>query len=95
MSVSSQARKIKQKGTVRELKIVPSVTRRGADTLIAEEVSMPRRDNKKASSSHRTNQSSSPMKRQKLEGFDAEPLACHFEGADDYGKRQTLVFILS
>lgn len=91
MSFISKARKVKQKGTVRELKIVQSVSRRGADTLKTEEVQTPRREAQKASSARGINQSSSPRKRPKLDGFDAEMVPCHFEGSE---KRQTLVFIL-
>ena len=94
MSLISQARKVKQKGTVREHKIVPSVTRRGLDTLTTEEVQTPRRESQKASPASRINQSSSPTKRPKLDGFDAEPLPCHFGGPDDYDTRRTLVCIL-
>jgi len=93
MSVYSQARKVRQKGTVRELKVVPSVTRRGADTLKTEEVKTPGRDRAKASSSNRANQSSSPTKRRKLDGFDAQPLPLDFVDSGEAGKRQTLVFI--
>jgi hypothetical protein len=94
MAGSSKARKVKPKGTVRELKIVQSISRQGVDTFKTEEVGMPRRDIKNASSSRRSNQSSSPAKRPKQDGFDAEPLPCHFEGPDDDGKRETLVCIL-
>jgi hypothetical protein len=93
-SYVSQARKVKQKGIVRELKVVHSVTRRGLDTLTTEEVQLPRRDSQKASSSRTRTQSSSPAKRRKLDVFDAEPLPCHLEGHDDYEKRRTLVLIL-
>jgi hypothetical protein len=93
MSVFSKARKVKAKGTVRELKIVQSVSQRGKDMLTTEEVSTPRHDNKNACSSRGTNQSSSPAKRPKPDGFNAEPLPCHFKGPDDDGRRQTLVWI--
>jgi hypothetical protein len=89
MSLVSKSRKVKRKGTVQELKIVQSLTRRGVDTLAMEEVETPRRDIKKASSSSRTGQSSSHAKRQKQ-----DPEA-HLEGHDENGKRQTLVFILA
>jgi hypothetical protein len=94
MSRRSQARIVKPKGSVRNFKIVESVTRRGRDTLKLEEVMTPRRESKKASSSRQTNESSSPAKRPKLVGFDAEPLQCDFGGPHEDGQRQTLVLIL-
>lgn len=93
-SYVSQARKVKRKGIVRELKVVHSVTRRGLDTLTTEEVQPPRRDSQKASASRTRTQSSSPAKRRKLDVFDPEPLPCHLEVHDDYEKRQTMVLNL-
>jgi hypothetical protein len=89
MSFASKPRKIKPKGQVRELKFVQSISRRGHDTLKAEEVKTPRR---KATSSSRQTQSSSPMKRLKLEPHDAEPTLFDFQGPEDDEKRRTLVF---
>lgn len=94
MSHVSQARKLRKKVLVRPLKVVQSVTRRGLDILTTEEVRTPRRDSKKASLSRATKQSSSPVKRLKLDGFDAEPLPCNLEGLEESEKRPTLVFIL-
>lgn len=68
-----------------------TVSRRGADTLKAEEVKTPRRESQKASTSKRQNQSSSPTKRTKLEGYDTEPIPFHFLGPEDDMRRQTLV----
>ena len=62
--------------------------------LTTKEVPTPRRDSKKASSSRARNQTSSPAKRPKLDGFDPEPLPYHLDGPADSEKRQTLVFIL-
>lgn len=93
MSVYSRATKVQPKGTVREFKIVQSVTRQGGDTLKMEEIRTPRRDSKRGSSSTTRNESSSPAKRLKLDGFDAIPLPCDLEGPDDSHKRQTLVII--
>ena len=93
MSHFSQARKVKREGIVRELKLVHTLTRRGLDTLKGEEVHTPRHASKKASSSKARTQSSSPAKRLKLHGFDAEPVPGSLDGPDDYDKRQTLVFI--
>ena len=86
MSLASKPRRVKSKGVVRELKIVHSVSRRGSDTLKAEEIKTPQRESQKSSSSSRLNQSSSPNKRRKLDEFDAEPIPCHLEGLDDYKK---------
>jgi hypothetical protein len=94
MSVVSKSRKVKLRPTVRQLKLVQSVTRRGADTITTEEVKTPRQERQKGPSSSRTKESSSPMKRPKLEGWDAKPVQCDFQGADEDGKRQTMVFIL-
>ena len=94
MSLASKRRKVKSKGIVQELKIVHSVSRRGADTLKAEEAKTPQHESQKASSSSRLNQSSSPIKRLKLDGLDDELILCDLEGPDDYKKRQTLVFLL-
>jgi hypothetical protein len=91
----AKPRKVKKKGTVRELKIVHSVSRDGVDILKAEQIKTPRREPQKSSSTSRLNQSSSPKKRLKLDGFEAEPIPCCFEGSDDCKKGQTLVsFIL-
>jgi hypothetical protein len=95
MSLISKSTKVKPKGTIQELKIVPSVTRRGVDTLAMEEVRTPRRVNKTASSSRPTSQSSSPAKRQRQDGFDPEPLPYALAGSDENGKRRTLVFIFA
>ena len=94
MSLASKRRKVKSKGTVQELKIVHSVSRRGADTLKAEEIKTPRRESEKVSSSSQLNQSSSPIKRLKLDGLDDGLIPCDLEGPDDDKKRRTLVFLL-
>jgi hypothetical protein len=47
----SKPRKVKPKGKVRELKFVQSISRRGVDTLKAEEVETPRHQSEKATSS--------------------------------------------
>lgn len=91
MSRSSRPEKIKPKGSVRELKLVQSVSRRGHDTLKVEEVKTPRRRDQKASSSTLRTHSSSPAKRAKLEDFDGEPIPFHLEGPDVSPKRRTLV----
>jgi hypothetical protein len=90
----AKPRKVKQKATVRELKIVHSVSRDGVDILKAEEIKAPPREPQKSSSTSGLNQSSSPKKRLKLDGFEPEPIACCFEGSDDCKKGRTLVFLL-
>ena len=86
MSVSSKPKKIKPKGTVRELKLVQSISRFGSDTIKAEEDKAPWHGSGKATSS-------SPTKRPKMETFDSEPIPCNLEGPDVSKKRQTLVFL--
>ena len=94
MSFASKPKKIKAKGALRELKIVHSISRRGADVVKAEEIKTPPRVAQKASLSTQLNQSSSPTKCRKLDGWNYEPILCHLEGPNDYKERQTLVFIL-
>ena len=91
--LASKPKKVKSKGVLRELKIVQTVSRRGADRLITEEVKTPRHESQKTSSSSQ-NRSSSPVKRPKFDGSDAEPIPCYLDGPD-YWKRPTLVFLLS
>lgn len=90
MSSSSRSKKVKPKGTVRELKLVQSVSRYGCDSLIPEEVKTPRPTDPGQGPS-------SPAKRRKLENFDSEPvpfdLPFDLEGPEFGKKRQTLVFI--
>jgi hypothetical protein len=90
----AKPKKVKLKSTVRELKIVHSVSRDGVDILKAEEIKTPRPKPQKSSSTSRLSQSSSPKKRLKLDDFEAEPIPCCFEGSHDYKKGQTLVFLL-
>jgi hypothetical protein len=94
MASSSRIKKAKPKGTVREFKLVNTVSRSGVDTLKTEEVKSPPQGSQKASSSTRHYHSHSPNKRSKLEPFDVEPIPFHIEGAEIYSKRQTLVFLL-
>src|SRR5271156_5081112 len=93
MSFVSRARKVKKKGIVQQLKLVQSVSRRGLDTLTTEAVETPRRKTEKARSS--SSQSLSPRKRQKLNGFAAEPLPSNSEGPIEFDEREreTLVFV--
>jgi hypothetical protein len=93
MSLSSRPKKVKPKGTVRELKLVQSVSRYGCNALIPEEVKTPGLPPQKASSTDPGQGSSSPAKRRKLENFDIEPVPFDLEGPEFSKKRQTLVFI--
>jgi|BogFormECP03_OM3_1039632.scaffolds.fasta_scaffold00095_7 hypothetical protein len=90
MSLSSKAKKVKAKGSVRELKLVQSISRSGANIIKTEEVKTPH----PASTSQRNN-SSSPTKRRKIETFNGEPIPCYLEGTDMFKRRTTLVFIFS
>ena len=93
MSHSSKPKKIKQKGTVRELKLVQTVNRRGHDALRAEEVETPRRGSQSTPSTSQRNHASSPLKRPKLGNFNAEPIPCHLDGPDSSKRQRTLVLI--
>jgi hypothetical protein len=90
MSLASRVTKVKRKGTVRELKVVDSVNRRGSDVFKLEEVKTPK---KKTASTSQRRLSSSPIKRPKLEAFEAEPFASDLDDAGASKKRQTLVFL--
>src|ERR1700678_583876 len=79
MSLSSKPKKIKPKGTVRELKLVHSVNCRGAHTMTTEEVTMPKQEGP-ATSQH--SRSSSPIKHQKLEASDNGLIPFIPEGPD-------------
>jgi hypothetical protein len=91
MSTVSKPRKVKPNGSVRVLKLVPSISRRGLDKLKTEEVKTLRHESQKGSTSGRQTQSSSPTKRPKLEGYDTNPIPFDFRGPEDDMKRQTLV----
>jgi hypothetical protein len=66
MSLSSKPKKLKPKGTVRELKLVQTISRHGADAVKAEEVKTPSR---KALSTSQHNHSCSSIKRPKMGTF--------------------------
>jgi len=89
---ASRVTKVKRKGTVRELKVVDSVNRRGSDVFKLEEVKTPRK-NSASTSQHNLNLSSSPIKRPKLEAFEAEPFVSDLDDTGTSKKRQTLVFL--
>lgn len=91
MSLISKPKKVKRKGTVRELKLVHSINRDGADTIKTEVVKTLKQG---APSTSRHSLSSSPIKRRKLEAFDNEPIPFVLDGPDISQKRQTLVFLL-
>ena len=91
MSLVSKPKKVKPKGTVRELKLVHSINRRGAHIITTEEVKTPKRD---APSTSQHGHSSSPLKRPKLDAFDTGPIPIVLEGDDDITtKRQTMVVL--
>lgn len=92
MSLSSKPKKVKPKGTVRELKLVHSVNRRGAHTIKTEEVKTPKQGGPSSTGQHSC--SSSPIKRLKLDASDNGPIPFVLEGPDMPTKRQTLVFLL-
>src|SRR5882757_5841383 len=94
MSLSSKAKKVKPKGTVRELKLVHTIGHRGADIIKAEEVNAPQRSLPTTPSTSQYNQSSSPVKRARMDIFDSEPIPCNLEDSDKSKKCQTLVSIL-
>jgi hypothetical protein len=93
MSLSSKPKKIKPKGTVRELRIVHSVNRRGVDTIKTEVVKTPQQGSSKMPSASQGSRSSSPIKRRRVEIFDSEPIPCNLEEPDLPKKRQTMVFL--
>ena len=91
MSGSSRHKKIKPKGTVRDLKLVHSVTRGGIDMLKLEEVKMLQSGAPKASLSTPWTHSSSPTKRAKLGDYDGDPIPFNLEDRHISQKQQTLV----
>lgn len=93
MSFSSKAKKVKAKGTVRELKLVHSINRRGSDIIKTEEVKTPKNSSKNSSSSYQHSESSSPSKRLRQDVLDMDPIPFHLEGLESDKKRSTLVFL--
>jgi hypothetical protein len=92
MSLSSKPKKVRRKAAVRELKLVQSISRRGADSLKAEEVTTPRRRSQNEPSTSQRSRVASSIKRPKLEFSDVEAIPCDLEGPNASQKRQTLVF---
>jgi hypothetical protein len=92
MSLSSKPKKVKPRGSVKELKLVHTVDRRGRDTIKTEEVKTPRGDRQPSPSKIRGNKSQSPSKRHKVDGYDEDPISFNGEEAGASTKRQTLVF---
>ena len=90
MSTSSRTKKIRPKGTVRQLKVVNTISRSESDILKLEEVKTPR---KKATSNSQRNMSSSPIKHPNLEGFHTDSFSSYMEGLEIGKKRETLVFL--
>jgi len=95
MSSSSRPKKYKPKGTVVELNLVQTVSRRGRNVIKTEEITTPKQGSKNASTASTHNQSSSPRKRPKFEGTEEEPIPFYLEEEDVAKKRQTLVFLCS
>ena len=69
--LSSRPKKVKPKGTVRELKLVHTINRHGSHIIKTEEVKTPK---KETPSTSQHGCSSSPIKCQKLDAFDDEPI---------------------
>ena len=93
MSLFSKPKKLKPKGTVRELKLVHTINRHGADTIKAEVVKTPQKSSQTVPSTSRPNRSLSPIKRPRMEIFDSDPIPFNLEDPDISGKRQTMVFL--
>jgi hypothetical protein len=89
MSLSSKPKKIKRKGTVQELKLVQTIGRRGRDIIKTEEVKTPQHGSRNSPS--KSQHTSSPTKRPKMETFDSDPIPCDLGHPDMLKKRQTLV----
>lgn len=93
MSFSSKPQKVKPKGSVKELKLVQTVNRRGRDTIKTEEVKTPKHCRQPSPSKTRGNRSPSPTKRLRVDGFDIDPIPFDLEEPEKSTKRQTLVFL--
>jgi hypothetical protein len=91
MSRSSRPKQVIPKGTVQELKVVHSISRRGVSIIKTEEVKTPKQAKASASQHTRT---SSPVKRQKLDACDNEPIPFLLEDPNISKDRSTLVFRL-
>jgi hypothetical protein len=97
MSLSSKPKKIKAKGTFRELKIVETVSRNGYNSIKTEEVKTPQSSATNGPfKSHPHQTSSSPTKRPRFElaADDCAPILLNLEGLDSASKRHTQVFAL-
>jgi hypothetical protein len=94
-SFSSRPEKVKPKGSVRELKLVQTVSRKGKNIIKTEEVKTSKHQLGTPSKSQQI--SSSPFKRQKTSDFDEEPIPFDLDvgdSQDSQKKRQTLVFLI-
>jgi hypothetical protein len=92
MSFSSRAKKVKPKGIVRDLKLVQTINRRGANTIKTEEIITPKHGSNDFASTSQRNYSSSPNKRRRIDNFDGESLPFDLDVDDSSKRRQTLVF---
>jgi hypothetical protein len=91
MSLSSKRTKVKAKGNVRELKLVHSISRRGAEHIKTEEVKTPRQE---TPSTSQRSCSASPVKRPKLQASESGPIPFILDGPDMYKKQHNLVCLL-
>jgi hypothetical protein len=94
MSFSSKPKKVKPRGSVRELKLVHTVNRRGSDSLEFEEVKTPWHGSPQKATMKSQHNHSSPLKRAKLDFLEDEPIPYNQESEDMFKKRQTLVILL-
>ena len=93
MSFSSKPKKIKPKASVKELKLVQSVSRCGVDVLKAEEITKTNIIQPKTPSTSQPNPISYSKKRQKLDFIDVEPIPFDLDDLYMLDKPKTLVFI--
>ena len=90
-----QAKKIKPKGTVQELRLVQSINHHGVNTMKAEQVKTLQQGSAKMPSASQHNRSSSPIRHPRIEMFDSEPIPCDLEVPAVQKKHQTMVFIVT
>jgi hypothetical protein len=93
MLLSSKPKKIKPKGTFRELRLVQNVNHHGVDTIKAEVVKTPQQGSEKMPLTSHCSCTSSSIKHLETEIFDLEPIPCDLEEPDLPKKCQMLVFL--
>lgn len=94
MSTSSRPKKVNKKGGIKQLKIVETISKHGYDAIKLEEDKTPRGRSQKSPPTHPRKTSSSPVKRQKLEFHEAEPIDFDMDGLDLPNKRRTMVSVI-